>query len=172
MATEFVAAHVWRLTADGGALASRRPLLNSFIPNVVWLPKQIAKLTDLEGSIVQRTLQEMSWARYRDAEVDPHLREVVEEAWAILPAPTASRADDVDSWNYFHPPETFVTARVSRVKAVLAAADAVVAGDPLAKKVISTRYTEGLPLVEVSALVALRDHLRRFLPADASGNSG
>lgn len=65
MATEFVAAHVWRQCADGGTLASRRPLLNSFVPNVVWLPSQIAKLTDIEGSLVQRTLQEMSWALYR-----------------------------------------------------------------------------------------------------------
>ncbi len=69
MGTEFVASHVWRVV-NLDELASRVPLLNSFVPNVVWLPSQVAKLTDLEGGVVQRTLAAMSYRIYRDAVVD------------------------------------------------------------------------------------------------------
>jgi hypothetical protein len=163
MATEFVASHVWRVPVDGGALASRRPLLNSFVPNLVWLPSQIAKLTDLEGSTVQRTLQEMAWVRYRHCPVDPHLEEVVEEAWALLPTPATTLAHDFATWNYFVPSDSFVKSRQARVRSVLEAVQKVLAGDELTTKVISSRYTEGLPAVTPNALSTLEAHLRRFV---------
>ena len=96
MGTEFVAAHVWRTPIETEVLASRLPQLNSFVPNLVWLPGQIAKLTDREGSVVQETLQAMSWAIYRTAHVDSHLRDIVEEAWNLLPRPSRE-ISDIDS---------------------------------------------------------------------------
>ena len=86
MGTEFVAAHVWRVV-NHALLASRLPLLNSFVPNLVWLPSQIAKLTDREEGVVQATFQSMAFAVYRHAPVAPHLEDVVEEAWALIPEP-------------------------------------------------------------------------------------
>lgn len=162
MATEFVAAHVWRVPVDGGVLASRRPLLNSFVPNLVWLPSQIAKLTDIEGSTVQRTLQEMAWARYRHCKVDVHLQDVAEDAWALLPSPTSAGVHDMETWNYFVPTDGFVKRRKARVQSVLAAIQTVLGGAELSTKVISTRYTEGLPLVAPAALQSLEAHLKRF----------
>lgn len=50
--TGFVACHVWR-TPNTGILASQNPATYSFVPNLVWLPKQVAKLTDREGSFAQ-----------------------------------------------------------------------------------------------------------------------
>jgi hypothetical protein len=45
MGNGFVASHVWRrLTIDG--YASQHSLTNSFIPNLVWLPAQVSKLSD------------------------------------------------------------------------------------------------------------------------------
>jgi hypothetical protein len=62
----FVAAHVWREISDNiGKLSSRDPITNSFIPNLVWLPKQVAKLTDREGSFAQTYLQALSVKIYR-----------------------------------------------------------------------------------------------------------
>ena len=162
MATEFVAAHVWRVPVDGGVLASRRPLLNSFVPNLVWLPSQIAKLTDIEGSTVQRTLQEMAWARYRNCNVDAHVCDAAEEAWALLPPPTQAGTHDMETWNYFIPTDGFVKRRQARVHSVLTAVQTVLSGAQLPKKVISTRYTEGLPLVDPAALLELEGHLKRF----------
>jgi hypothetical protein len=86
MGTEFVASHVWREVLGTNQLASRDPVLNSFIPNLVWLPTQVAKLTDREGG-VQKTLQSMAWAIYREAPVAPHLNEQVEAAWKMIPEP-------------------------------------------------------------------------------------
>jgi hypothetical protein len=163
MATEFVAAHVWRVTADGGPLASRRPLLNSFVPNIVWLPRQIAKLTDLEGTVVQRTLQEMSWSHYRHVPVEDHLADVVEEAWSLLPEPTQT-VHDSGAWNRFAPTDRFYATRRSNTAKVRSAVQAVLAGDELTAKVISTRYTEGLPTVSRPALQQLEAFLARFEP--------
>ncbi len=86
MGSEFVASHVWRKVQHAD-LASRIPILNSFVPNLVWLPAQVAKLTDREGEVVQKTLQSMSFAIYRHAPVAPHLEDLVEEAWAMMPEP-------------------------------------------------------------------------------------
>lgn len=163
MGTEFVASHIWRFTTDGGPLASRRPLLNSFVPNLVWLPGQIAKLTDREGSIVQRTLQAMSWSLYRNAVVEPHLVDVVEEAWSLLPRPDTSQLDSSSAdWNYFVPTDRFLNTRRSRLAAVEEAAEALISGQSLPGKVISTRYTDGLPYVDINALRRLREYLGRF----------
>ncbi|MBI5526542.1 MAG: hypothetical protein HY897_09415 [Deltaproteobacteria bacterium] len=42
----YVASHAWRVHDN--------PETNSFIPNLVWLPKQVSKLTDRPGSFAQR----------------------------------------------------------------------------------------------------------------------
>ena len=52
----FVASHVWRKINNSvvdADLASRDPLLNTFIPNLVWLPAQVSKLSDREGDFTQ-----------------------------------------------------------------------------------------------------------------------
>jgi hypothetical protein len=52
MGNGFVASHVWRKLTDNSS-ASQHPLTYSFVPNLVWLPAQVAKLSDREGSFVQ-----------------------------------------------------------------------------------------------------------------------
>ena len=86
MGNEFVASHVWRVV-DHAKLASRVPLLNSFVPNLVWLPTQVSKLSDREGGPVQRALQATAWSMFRSAPVAPHLSEIVEAAWEMIPEP-------------------------------------------------------------------------------------
>ena len=82
----FVAAHVWRVI-EGDVLASRDPLTYSFIPNLVWLPTQVAKLTDREGSFAQAYLQAISRKIYEPFPLSSPLRTLVEPIWARLPAP-------------------------------------------------------------------------------------
>ena len=61
----FVASHIWReLQNDETSLASTLPMTNSFIPNLVWLPKQISKLTDREGSYAPKILKTLSYKIY------------------------------------------------------------------------------------------------------------
>ena len=59
MRSGFVASHLWRELSAGG-LASRHPLTYSFVPNVVWLPSEVAKLTDREASFVQSFTQALA----------------------------------------------------------------------------------------------------------------
>lgn len=162
MATEFVAAHIWRECADGGPLASRRPLLNSFLPNLVWLPGQVAKLTDREGSVVQKALQSFSWQIYRHAKVGPALERVVEEAWDLLPEPETVAAIDPHALNWFVTNERFLATREQRLATVIDALERIALGQALDAKVISGRYTEGLPGVTKEARDSLANHLRRF----------
>ena len=50
-------------------------MLNSFVPNLVWLPVQISKLTDREGSYAQRFLQAISCQIYKNISLPKELTE-------------------------------------------------------------------------------------------------
>jgi hypothetical protein len=168
MGTEFVAAHVWRKVEHPLQLASRLPELNSFVPNVVWLPRQISKLTDREGSVVQRTLQAMSWQVYRDAPVRPALRSLVEESWDLLAEPQLTvQPVNPSTFNWFTPTPAFFRLRHTRLASVLRALDRLDAGLTLEEKVVTSRYTDGLPSVGESARGVLRNRLTPFLQVAA-----
>jgi hypothetical protein len=163
MGSEFVASHVWR-TVRHEQLASRVPLLNSFVPNVVWLPSQVAKLTDREGGVVQQTLQAMAWQIYRGAAVAPHLAVVVEEAWELIPNPPIEvEPFGLDELNWFQATDGFYRTRSIRLRAVVDALESVNMGRPLPARVVTTRYAAGLPAVKEEARSDLERFLRRFL---------
>ncbi|WP_133379220.1 hypothetical protein [Klenkia marina] len=169
LGTDFVAAHVWRRLPHTEVLASRLPELNSFTPNLAWLPRQIAKLTDREGSHVQRTFQAMSWAIYRSAPVNARLQCRVEKSWSSLPEPSISiQPIDPDQLNWFVPTKSFFDMRERRLRAVIHALERLAAGEELQGKVITTRYTTGLPLVSQAARAHLLDHLTPFLTTGAA----
>ena len=88
----FVASHIWRELLDskvGANLSTRDPLTNSFVPNLVWLPRQVSKLTDREGSFTQIYLQALSAKIYREIPVAEPLRKHTEQVWDMLQIPTA-----------------------------------------------------------------------------------
>ena len=64
----FVASHIWGKVKinEKEMLSSRHYMLNTFVPNIVWLPVQISKLTDREGSIAQKILKAISLGIYRN----------------------------------------------------------------------------------------------------------
>jgi hypothetical protein len=161
MGTEFVASHVWREMKGTSQLASRHPVLNSFIPNLVWLPSQVAKLTDREGGVVQQTLQSMAWSIYREAPVAPHLEELVEAAWKMIPEPDPVTISD-GVLNWFVVTEQFLVVRRKRLETVIDALERLANDKPLTEKVVTTRYTTGLPGVDEEARGELLDHLKRF----------
>ena len=162
MGSEFVACHIWRIV-DHTDLASRHPLLNSFIPNLVWLPGQVAKLSDRQGGVIQRTLEAVSYAVYRDAPVLPHLRPIAEEAWDMIPPPTVTLQDFAPTdLNWFRTTSAFFRTRTSRLDSVIEALDAIDQGLPLGERVVTRRYAAGLPLVPHADRSALKVHLGRF----------
>lgn len=163
----FVAAHVWRESSDGGSLASRHPLTYSFVPNVVWLPAQVAKLTDREGSFVQGYLQAISHKVYGSYPVEPAFRQVVEEIWDRLPIPNGIPAQGLpkpEDLNYFELSDRFIALRQSNIRVVTDAIDRLLDGGAPEGKVISSRYTEGLSAISPNTLTRLRALLRSLLP--------
>ncbi|MEK7361396.1 MAG: hypothetical protein AAB133_04880, partial [Pseudomonadota bacterium] len=83
----FVAAHVWRKIKGseiGAYLASRDPWTNSFVPNLVWLPSDVAKLSDRDGTFTQLYLQALAAKIYKDLPVSQEMRPYVDKVWAML----------------------------------------------------------------------------------------
>ncbi len=161
MGTEFVASHVWRVVAHE-KLASRLPLLNSFVPNLVWLPSQIAKLSDQEGAPLQQTLQSMSYGLYRHAPVQRRLRPMSEEAWALIPTPSHSVEANTAKLDWFEVTERFRSVRAYRLRTVTSAFETLVRGDVLASKVVTTRYTTGITSLAPNVCASMLDYLQRF----------
>jgi hypothetical protein len=73
--TGFVAAHVWRKLSDG-IDAPRNEMTYSFVPNLVWLPSQLAKLSDKKGGFAQTFLQAVSTSLYRTLPLTSQLAHV------------------------------------------------------------------------------------------------
>lgn len=162
MGREFVAAHIWRMI-DHEELASRVPEFNSFVPNLVWLPSQVAKLSDREGSVMQRVLQAMAWSIYRSVKVNQNFEEVIEKAWLQIPAPDFEINLDLTELNWFEIPETFVEKRRNSIEMVIRATHQILDGEHLSSKVISSRYTDGLPLIGHDSLEKLGVFLRQYV---------
>lgn len=163
----FVAAHVWQQFPDGARVA-RHPLTYSFVPNLVWLPSQVAALTDRHGSFVQLYMQALAAKIYREAEVVEPLKPLVEEAWSLLPAPSTIPVQglpETRELNFFTPTESWFAKRLKRIDCVKTALDAAAAGSVPAGKVISHRYTEGLLGIPPAAAKNLHDRLALFVEA-------
>lgn len=109
----FVASHIWgKLTVDNNRLiSSRHHMLNSFVPNLVWLPVQISKLTDREGSYAQRFLQAISYQIYKNIDLPKELSPI----WETLSYPQGVPTIEInlDKINYFDVSDDWLTKRVN-----------------------------------------------------------
>jgi hypothetical protein len=107
----FVASHIWREINKTDELASRLTFTNSFIPNLVWLPKQISKLTDRENSYAQKLLQSISYKIYREANNDDYTNEI----WSYLPNPEIDIEIKKSDLNYFEISDTWIESRLKKL---------------------------------------------------------
>ncbi len=92
LANGFVACHIWRNLNNQTCLASTYEKTNSFIPNLVWLPRQISKLTDREDSFAQNLLKTISYKIYYKDEAADFNRSI----WKELSNP---QLDTITSFN-------------------------------------------------------------------------
>ena len=87
----FVASHAWRRPVGfehNHVLASRDPWLNTFVPNLCWLPSALSKLTDDEGSFAQHYLQAIAITIYRHVHFEEEQMQLfVDRLWDRLPVP-------------------------------------------------------------------------------------
>ena len=169
LGTSFVASHVWRKLADGTD-GPRRRVTYSFLPNLVWLPSQLSKLSDREGSWVQTYLQALAVQVYRDLPLAPALQTIVTPIWAQLPLRSEARGlalPDADSLNYFTFDEGWLSRRIRTLTSVVRALEEVSDGRRPEGKVVATRYAPALAELPPSDVEALRRDLTGYLQAVA-----
>jgi hypothetical protein len=167
LGTGFVASHVWRKLTDGRD-AARNWKTYTFVPNLVWLPSQLSKLSDREGSFVQTFLQALARRIYSSRPETPALKRIADQAWALLPErPEAARLrlPDARDLNYFAIDEAWIRRRIQTVEAVERAVGEAAAGKPLRGKVISSRYGAGLGHLRREVALTLRADLGNYLGA-------
>lgn len=164
--TGFVAAHVWRKLSDGSD-APKNEATYSFLPNLVWLPAQLAKLTDREGAFAQTLLQAISSALYRKVPLKPRLAAFVAPIWEKLPVRDEVAEIDVplDHLNFFLFERPWLDRRRRTLRLVQEAMSAIVGGAPFEAKVVSSRYGNGLRDLEGVAVTPLLDMLTRYAEA-------
>lgn len=167
----FVASHVWRELPDD-QLASRHRLTYSFVPNLVWLPAEVSKLTDREGSFAQSYLQALAIRIYRDIPVPSALSGVVGEAWEMLPDPPAIPQEGLpapEELAFFIPSERFYRRNLGDLRQIIDALSSIQEGEWSGRRVISSRYGEGLPSIGSRSLRKLSADLSSYADAVAEG---
>lgn len=141
LANGFVACHVWRELLNGETrLASTVPSTNSFVPNLVWLPKQISKLTDREGSYAQNLLKTISYKIYFEGSDS---NSFTDEIWKFLNNPKLEPKTKIepDNLNYFIAPQDWINKRkLGLTKEMYTIIDAVDSNQIENKKVKCSSY--------------------------------
>lgn len=167
----FVASHVWRSLsedAESASFASRNPWTYSFVPNLVWLPAQVSKLTDREGSFTQLYLQALSIKLYRDVPIASRLKRHVDQVWDKLVIPIGipqQGLPDANDLSFFEDSPRFLDRRRRTILEVRNALQTVTEGQALVSKVVSSRYTRGLERLDHRAALELDTILRAYLEA-------
>lgn len=159
----FVASHIWGAVtiANKHVLASRHYMLNSFVPNLVWLPVQISKLTDREGSLAQKLLQAISYKMYRGISM-PHDISIL---WNDLPYPEELRDLGVDltRMSYFVVPDEWLKRRI---RGLVSEIDIILSLDRMADskshKIKSRRYLPTLEQIHPEHRRTLNEWLAKY----------
>jgi hypothetical protein len=159
----FVACHIWGnvRVANRSLISSRHYMLNSFVPNLVWLPVQISKLTDREGSLAQRLLQAISHRIYERIPMPSDISLL----WKNLPYPEELEDLDVNpaKMNYFAVPDEWMKNRVknlvSEMDDILSTKEVDQAELP---KIKSRRFLPTLKQTPIEQRLELNEWLTRY----------
>jgi hypothetical protein len=108
----------------------------------------------------------MAYEIYREAPVVPHLHDVVEEAWALIPEPVVElERFEFEDLNWFETTTGFYRTRTARLMSVITALDDLERGSPIGERVVTRRYAAGLGQVDPGVRSALSEFLRLFVAA-------
>ncbi|MCA9641377.1 MAG: hypothetical protein KC492_11805 [Myxococcales bacterium] len=156
----FTACHVWRDLPDG--IAGEDPWLYSFVPNLVWLPRWLAPLSDIHGSRTQRLLQRVSRDLFEALPVAREHQTRVAANWARLPAPPAGTSPPTSELATFEPTPAFYARRLTTIHKVTDGCGQIQEGRLPRAKIVCSRYTNGLPDIDPLALASLSSDLRAY----------
>lgn len=167
----FVASHIWRWTTEAHGTKSRTVknwLTYSFVANLVWLPANVARLSDREGTFAQQYLQALSAKIYRDIEVAPSLRPFTESAWSMLRIPEGipeQGLPDLRELSFVVATEEQLAGFKQNLAQVVEAIRCVLAGDEPTGRVITPGYASALSSVPREELANRERELSTYLEA-------
>ena len=163
----FVASHIWREIESEKSLASRIPELNSFVPNLVWLPSQISKLSDIEDGVIQDILKHATWAIYRNAPVNQKYKEQTETIWRKLePDIRKFELNDkfrINDFLFFETKEKFVEKRIKITRNALNFIEICSLKSSAMKPKMTGRSEKGLPLISNAKLAKLLSNVGKYV---------
>ena len=166
----FTACHIWRDLEDG-TIGGVDQWVYSFTPNLVWLPSPISPLTDHHPR-TRALLQHTSQLLFRGRGEGP-TSSYTDYVWAKLAPrsaePEAGPSLDLERLAFFSADRAFVNRRLAYIDTFIDGADRVLAGRPLVRKIICTRYTIGMPQLEPAALTEFRTALGDYRAAVRAG---
>lgn len=141
----FIASHAWRWARLDGKrhVATALPQTYSFVPNLAWLPAQIAKLTDHEGAHAQQILQAVSRAYYYPArQAHPPL---LASIWDALPPPEMQIEFDPAQLNtYVVTPRAIKIRRVNLLREIESVEQTALSGAQAGRSPRALRYLASL----------------------------
>ena len=163
----YVASHCWRILKNKpDMLASQWERTNSFIPNLVWLPKQLSKLTDREGSYAQRFIQYVSGLLYRNIDLrNPMLTEI----WNELKDPGITPVSKVNlnELNYFGNNENWLSRRKDNLLKELQSIINILDGrSPIVETINVSTYVPSLIKVAKTLSPTDKAYLKEWIKAN------
>lgn len=123
---------------------------NVFVPNLVWLPSQVAKLSDREDEPFQTALKEISWNIFRDVPLNAGAEDVARRSWALLPTPRPIRPLVESEINWFVSTPRFIKTRKSKLASVIHALEQIGRGQAVPQTLQPSRYRDGIANISAS----------------------
>lgn len=178
--TGYVCCHVWSsiltknpTTVSGYSGASnftspRFPETNSFVPNLVWLPKQIASLTDRPRSYAQQLIQRISYEIYRNLHLSSSCKINITGIWDMLPCPNIPLPQNftLKNLNYFIPDDKWIPRRKGTLTKEINSIVSVLNGIQSTTKIKSSSYTSTLPIQVRTMTTANKQRLINWLTSN------
>jgi hypothetical protein len=168
----FTACHIWRDLEDG-TIGGVDQWIYRFMPNLVWLPSPLSSLSDHHPR-VQELLQRTSQSLFRGHE-SAAISGYTDYVWRrLVPSNPTTASDselDLTALAMFSVDRSFIERRLAYIDKFITAADEVLSGKPLSRKIICTRYTVGMPRLDGSAVSEFRVALDCYRTAVRRGIS-
>ena len=146
-------------------MATALPQTYSFVPNLAWLPAQIAKLTDHEGAYAQQILQAVAFAYYYPARQahPPALSSI----WDALPPPElAIEIDPGDLNTYVVTSRAINIRRGNLLREIESVEQTALSGAQVRRSPRAFRYLgslAGVPPEQTAGMLAWLSAYRDFL---------
>ena len=172
----YTVAHIWQKVLVGvdkkGILAENVhacniPCLNTFVPNIYWLPEGVAKLTDQELSFAQGYSKLLAYNRYAGkGDFSIGLERYVDRIWDHLPDPrdlNAELPNDSDCAEFVISDQN-IRRRIDNIKTVIKGLDDSLDPNIPDRKILRKHYTiqNIRDIVERRDVICLRDRLQNY----------